>query len=384
MTLRTYKYRLYPRPAQQKNLFRILDVARSWYNMCVEERKWAYELERRNVSRLDQQHNIRHYKSTFPQAKQVHTHVLLVVTHDVQKAFDGFFRRLKAGDKAGFPRFKTHKRYNSFGLAEHGNGFRLVGHRLKIFGVGRIPVRMHRPIPEDAVIKTVRVIHRAGQWFAAFVCEVADVSELSKTGRYIGLDMGVYALVTTSEGEKIENPKYYRKAQSKLRRIQRSFCRKKNGSQNRRKVLHILQRHHLHVVNQRSDYLHKLSTALVRSYDGIALEDLNIAGLSRNSHLSKSILDSGWAMLKQFLTYKAESAGREIRLVNPSYTSQTCPQCGKVEKIDLSARWVDCQCGLSLDRDHRAALNILIKAGWDVPVTVNVGSSLHGLETTPL
>jgi len=218
----------------------------------------------------------------------------------------------------------------------------------------------------------------------AFAVELPDPPELPKSGRFIGLDMGISALITTSDGEKVENPNYYRAGQAKLRVLNRALARKKRGSKNRRKTVKRVQRQHMHVANQRSDYLHKLSTELVRASDGIALEDLATRNMVKNPHLSKSILDSGWGMFKQYLLYKAGSAGREIRLVNPAYTSQTCPQCSKVEKIDLSVRWVDCECGLSLDRDHRAAINILIQAGWDAPLIVNVGSSPHGLEATPL
>lgn len=124
----------------------------------------------------------------------------------IQKAFDAFFRRVKSGEKAGYPRFKGRNWFKSFGFAEHGNGFRLDGNRLKVFGAGRIPVRMHRPIPDNGTIKTCRIKYQAGQWFVSFAVEVPDTSELPKTGRFIGLDMGISALITTSEGEKVENP----------------------------------------------------------------------------------------------------------------------------------------------------------------------------------
>jgi putative transposase len=126
---------------------------------------------------------------------------------------------------------------------------------------------------------------------------------------------------------------------------------------------------------------------LVKENDAIALENLSIRNMVRNKHLSKRILDSGWAMFKQFLTYKAESAGREIRLVNPAYTSRGCSQCGHIfENFNLSTRWIDCDCGLSLDRDHNAAINILKRAGWDAPAVVNVGvvAPCVGLEAAPL
>jgi putative transposase len=232
-------------------------------------------------------------------------------------------------------------------------------------------VRWHRPIEGD--IKTVRIVYKAGQWFACFVCEVPNQPELPKTGCTIGIDVGVSVLLTTSEGDKVENPKHYRAAQARLRRVQRSLSRKKKGGKNRRKALRIVQRQQMNTANQRSDALHKLTTALVQTCDGVALEDLSIRNMVRNHHLSKSILDSGWGMFKQYLTYKAANAGREIRLVNPAYTSKCCSNCGnEFQDFDLSIRWVKCACGLSLDRDHNAALNILKRAGWDAPAIANV------------
>jgi putative transposase len=246
-----------------------------------------------------------------------------------------------------------------------------VGRWLKLFGIGRVRVRWHRLLEGD--IKTVRIVYKAGQWYACFSCEVESKPELPKTGCYLGIDVGISALVTTSEGEKVDNPKHYRLAQAKLRRVQRSLSRKKKGSKNRRKALRVVQRQQMHTASQRSDLLHKLSTALIQTCDGVALEDLAIRNMVRNHHLSKSILDSGWGMFKQYLTYKAASAGRELCLVNPAYTSKCCSNCGtEFQNFDLSTRWVKCECGLSLDRDHNAAINILKRAGWDTPVVANV------------
>jgi putative transposase len=369
-SLKTFKYRLYPSKSQEKNLRLILEVSRNFYNMCVGERKYAYELEQRSVSKNEQLRQVKHYKATFPQAQQVHSHVLQVVVADVDKAYQAFFRRVKAGEKAGYPRFKGRNWFDSFGFKEHGNGFRLDGRRLKVYGVGRIAVRWHRPI--EGAIKTLRIVHQAGHWYACFSCEI-ELEPLPQIGSLVGIDVGITALITTSAGDKVNNPNYYREAQAELRRKQRKLSRAKCGSNNRRKVLRSVQRQQEHIANQRSDMLHKLSYALVQNHDGIALEDLTILNMVRNKHLSKSILDSGWGLFKQYLMYKAASAGREIRLVNPAYTSKTCSNCGtSFEQLTLADRWVECVCGLSLDRDHNAAINILSRAGWDASVNGNV------------
>jgi putative transposase len=369
--LKTFKYRLYPSKRQERNLFRILACARSFYNMCLSERKWTYELEKRGVSKTEQLRQVKHYKATFPQAQGVHSHILQVAASDCDKAFQAFFRRVKAGERAGYPRFKGRDRFHSFGLKEYGNGWKVDGRKLQLSGIGRVSVRWHRPI--EGTPKTLRVIHKAGKWYIAIVCEVAATAPLPATGRVIGIDVGISALITTSDGDRVENPKFYREAQAELRRRQRKLARAKKGSKNRWKAKRQVQRWHEHVANQRRDFAHKLSTELVQQYDGIALEDLRIANMVRNRHLSKSILDSGWSMFRQFLTYKAASAGREIAFVDPAYTSKTCSCCGAIfEHLTLSDRWVNCDCGLSMDRDHNSALNILSRARWDTPVNGNV------------
>ncbi len=428
----TFKYRLYPSKAQEKNLWLVLEVARQFYNMCLSERKWAYELEGCSVGKFEQLAQVKHYKATFPQAQQVHSHVLQVVVADCDKAFAAFFRRVEFARGAGqylisspegtsrspsgeiirrriqvsktpgYPRFKGRNWFDSFGFKEYGNGFRLDGRRLKVYGIGRIPIRWHRPF--EGEIKTLRIIHKAGRWYACFACVISSsipASEaglaslrevelkvtsdaprreitperelLPRTSKAVGLDMGVSAMYTTSDGEKVDNPAYYRNAQAELRRAQRSLSRKQHGSKNQSRALLRVQRLQEHTANQRCDYAHKLARKLVSEYDLIALEDLQIANMVRNRRLSKSILDSGWGLFRQVLTDKAARAGRELVLVNPAHTSQECsnPNCRR-HTLSLKDRWMECACGLSLDRDHNAAINILNRAGWDTSVQPNV------------
>lgn len=369
--LRTYRYRLYPSRSQEANLWRVLDACRGLYNMALAERKLVYQFEGRSVSKAELYELARRYRQTFPYANQMFSQTAQSVIEQVDLAFQAFFRRVEAGEKPGYPRFKGRGRYHSFLFKQFGYGARLDGRRLKLYGVGRVRVRWHRPL--EGTIKTVRIQHKAGRWYACFTCEVEPAKPLPETGRAAGIDVGISALLTTSDGEKVEHPAFYRAGQRKLRRLQRKLARARRGSHNRRKALRQVQRQQEHVANQRRDFLHKLSTELVRTFDRIALEDLRVRNMVRNRHLSKSILDGGWATFRQYLAYKAESAGREIAFVDPAYTSKCCSQCGAVfQDFDLSTRWVRCACGLSLDRDHNAALNILRRAGWDTPVPDNV------------
>lgn len=381
--LKTFKYRLYPTSAQERQMFQVLNVCRHWYNMCLAERKYAYELEGRGVSKSEQERTGVQYRKTFPQAQIVFSQTMQTVCDDLDKAFQAFFRRVKAGEKPGYPRFKGREHFHSFAFKQFGVGARLDGRRLKLYGIGRVAVRWHRPI--EGEIKTVRIVHKAGRWYAAFACEVEAPDYLDETGNVVGIDVGISALATLSNGAKVENPNYYRTAQKKLRRLQRKLARAKRGSNNRRKALLRVQRQQEHVANQRRDYLHKLSTELVRQYDAIALEDLCVTNMVRNKHLSKSILDSGWSAFRQYLTYKAENAGREVAFVDPAYTSKCCSNCGAVfQDFDLSVRWVECDCGLSLDRDHNAALNILKRFRLDetvrlktAPLSMPSGNGKH-------
>jgi putative transposase len=365
--LKTFAYRLYPSTPQARLLDSTLETCRRWYNQCLAERRDAYQQRGETVGKFAQLAKVKDQKARNPYAKGIHSHVLQVVVADLDKAFQAFFRRVKAGETPGYPRFRGRNRFASFGFKEHGNGFKVDGRRLKLSGIGRVAVRWHRPL--EGQIKTVRITRRAGKWYACFACEV-EATPLPATGREIGVDVGIASLITTSEGEKEPHPGWYRAAQRKLRVLQRRVARRKKGSTSRRKAVLQLQRQHERIANTRKDYLKKLAHRLVAHYDRIALEDLRITNMVRNRHLAKSILDAGWGYLVQHLTSKAAEAGRVVCLVDARYTSKTCSRCGHVfESLSLSDRWIACGCGLSLDRDHNAAVNILKRAGhvrWGV------------------
>jgi putative transposase len=357
MILKTFKYRLYPSPAQRLLLEETLETCRRWYNTCLAERKEAWEKEHRGVGKYEQLRQVKEYRRQNEYAGRLHSHLLQVVVQDLDKAFCAFFRRVKKGETPGYPRYKGQHRFDSFGLKEYGNGFKVDGRRLKLSGVGRIRVRWHRPL--EGKVKTVRICRQAGKWYACLACEVEE-KPLSSSRKAVGIDVGVRHLLATSEGEVIENPRWYSCEQKKLRVLQRRVSRRKLGGSNRRKAVSALQRQHEHIANQRKDFLNKIAHSLIVRYDLLVLEDLHIQGMVRKRHLSKSILDAGWGTLKRCLVDKAAEAGRQVILVHPAYTSKTCSSCGAVwEDLALADRWVECACGLSMDRDVNAALNIL-------------------------
>jgi putative transposase len=378
MQVLMYKYRLYPTPAQEKLLFSVLRSCRHWYNMCLSERKLAWELEGRKVTKEQQEKTAIRYRKAFSKAKHVFSQTLQSVCDDLDKAFKAYFRRRDAGEIPGYPRFKSANRFHSFAFKQFGAGASLQGRRLKLFGIGRVRVRWHRQL--EGKIKQVRILHSAGRWYACFACEQPDPKPLPPTGKNVGIDVGIEKLLTTSDGEHIENPKWYRQAERKLRIAQRSLSRKKKGSKNRKQALLHVQRLHEYIANTRRDFLNKIVHDLITRFDLIALENLRITNMVRNPHLAKSILDAGWGYFRQHLTNKAANAGRQIVLVNPAWTSRTCSCCGaEFPDFDLSVRWVECDCGLSLDRDHNAAINILNRAGQDVSVSANVEAPVHAL-----
>lgn len=379
--LKTFKYRLYPSRSQTRLLEATLETCRRFHNDCLAERKDAYESEKRTVGKYEQLRKVKVLKETNPYAKDIHSHILQVVAADLDKAFQAFFRRVKAGEKPGYPRFKGRNRFDSFGLKEYGNGFRLDGRRLKLSGIGRIAVRWHRPL--EGNIKTVRIVHKAGHWYTCFSCEV-EAQPLAPTGRVVGIDVGIASLIATSAGEKVDNPQWYRKEQARLRICQRRVARRKKGGANRRKAVRLLQRQHERIENRRKDFLNKLVYGLVNQYDLIAIEDLQVQNMVHNRHLSKSIMDASWGYFRQRLEAKAEEAGRTVVAVSPAYTSRTCSDCGTIfEHLTLSDRWVECACGLSLDRDYNAALNILrvgrTRLGVTWPVAASVPKEAAGL-----
>ena len=363
----TYRYHLYPTKSQKRLLEATVETCRRWYNTCLEERKSAWDERQESVGKYAQLRKVKDHRRDNPYAAQLHSHILQVTTCDLDKAFQAFFRRAKAGEKPGYPRFRGRDRFDSFGLKEYGNGFRLDGRRLKVTGIGRIAVRWHRPVRGE--IKTLRIRRQAGVWYASFSCD-AQPEFLPSTGAEVGIDVGIASLLTTSDGEHTENPRWYRSEQASLRVLQRRVARRKLGGTNRRKAVGAVIRQHEHVANCRTDFLKKLVYNLVSRYDRIAVEDLQIPNMVQNPHLAKSILDAGWGYFRKHLSFKAAWAGKTVVAVAPAYTSKTCSGCGALfETPTLADRWVGCDCGLSMDRDENAALNLLAlgRGAWGIP-----------------
>src|SRR3954454_11172368 len=204
---KAFVFRLYPSKSQRARLEAVRETCRHFYNDCLRERKDAYELHGISVTKTEQLRIVKVEKDTSPYALDIHSHILQNVVSDLDQAFRAFFRRVKAGENPGYPRFKNRGRFAGFGFKEYGNGFKVDGRRLKLSGIGRIAVRWHREV--EGEIKTGRVFCRAGKWFVAFSCGVEKPEPLPATGESIGIDVGLHRLATLSNGEEIENPRWY-------------------------------------------------------------------------------------------------------------------------------------------------------------------------------
>ncbi|HEX3272853.1 MAG TPA: transposase [Ktedonobacterales bacterium] len=355
---KTYKYRLYPTPDQERALETILWRCRTLYNVALDERKTAWERRGVSLNYYHQANELPILKAECPEYTEVYSQVLQDVLKRLERAYQGFFRRIRDGGQAGHPRYKSRNRYHSFTYPQYGNGAALDGGLLALSKIGRIRLKAHRPL--EGTPKTVTIRREADGWYGAISCADVPVHPLPATRQETGIDMGLESFATLANGQRIFTPSYYRKAEAYLRRCQRRVARRKKGSQRRAKAVALLAKAHQHIANQRRDFHHRQAAKLVKAYDSIAYEDLQTANMVQNHHLAKSISDAGWTAFLSILTFKAASAGKRVVAVPPAYTSQICSGCGVLVSKGLSVRWHRCpECGTSLHRDHNAALNIL-------------------------
>jgi putative transposase len=354
---RTFKYRLYPTREQAVALDYQLNEARGLYNAALQERRDAWRMQRVSRNYYDQANQLKEIRDA-GNLDLANFSACQDVLRRADKTFKAFFRRIKAGEKAGYPRFKSRDRFDSFTFPAWGDGCHLTDTgKVKVQGVGSIKVKMHRPLAGE--IKTLTLKHEVGKWYACFSQTVDTPLCIPQPGA-VGIDVGLCSYAALSTGELIANPRNLKAGLGKLRRCQRKVARRKRGGNGRRKAIRLLQKAHAHVCNQRSDFQHKLSRRLVNTYGLIAVEDLNIKGLSKGM-LARSVNDASWGAFLTKLAYKAEEAGGELVRVNPNRTSQVCSRCGCLPDVPktLADRIHSCSCGLVIDRDVNAARNIL-------------------------
>ena len=358
--MRTFEFRLYPTKDQQVTLLRHLDICRQLYNHILESLNTA----RTNGEKHDWNWTsamIPQWKrSTFPQFKEVYSKVAQMTNDTLWDNIKSLSALKKKGFRVGRLRFKGQGWYNTLNYNQSGFKIDYDHKKIEFSKIGIINAKIHRQI--NGKVKGIIIKHTStDQWYACIQCDTESVL-LPRTGKSVGIDLGVSKFAHDSDNHIIENPKYMQQSLAKLKTLQRSVSRKKKGSSNRRKAKFKLTKLHAHIVNQRKDHLHKASSYYIKNYDTICVEKLNIKPLTRKGKsktLHRNILDAGWGLFFQYLSYKAQSAGRQLIKVPPQYTSQNCSQCGTRVPKELSDRLHVCpHCGYIADRDYNASLNI--------------------------
>lgn len=368
MALLTYEYRLYPRRAEVKRLEQMLEQGREVYNAALAECKTFYEANGKGRTALSQWDYFREWRKQdgiLLNASSVQ-HLL----RRLDKAYSAFFRRIKAGETPGHPRFKGKDRFNSFEYT-YGDGCKLNYDErfdrftLYVQHVGEVKVKLHRLLPDCANVKHVLIKRKASGWYVYLQLEVPPQDVQPSQNPAVAGDVGLLRLLTLSDGAEVDNPRWLRNSLAKLRRAQRRLSRRKQGGNRRKKARQQVALLHEHVANTRKDFWHKTTRTLVNTYGAIALEDLASSSgrrlnfMLQNGHLSRSAHDAGLGTFYTLLDSKAANAGVQIVRVDPAYTSQVCSGCGGLVEKVLSVRVHCCpHCGLTIDRDVNAARNI--------------------------
>lgn len=370
---RSVKYLLQPTAGHALSLDHLLLQQCHLYNAALEERKTTWEIEKRSVTRYDQFAGLNGIKDSNPAIGRYGAVVARGTLIRLDLAYRAFYRRCKTGKTPGHPRFKGQYRWDSVsypGLS----GWKLTSaNRLYLQGVGHVKTKIHRPLPGRA--KTCIVKREGKRWWVVIQYDQVEVKPLASTGDIVGIDLGTRVLYATSDAELATNPRFTRRAADRLATGQRELARMTKGSNHRRKQVQKVAAQYRKVANCRRNYAHQQSRRLINEYDFLAHEKLDIPKMTKSAkgtvehpgtnvkkkrNLNRSIQDAGWGQLIQFITYKAEEAGREIEAVNPAFTSQMCYECGHVDEENRHNEKFRClSCGHEAHADVNAAKNIL-------------------------
>ena len=371
---RNYRFRLYPSKAQEMEMLGVLDSCRKLYNHFLGEWKETEKVP----PKYDLQSKIPALVKEHPALENVHSKTRQYVLWQLYANLRGLRGSKEKGRKVGRLRFKKYGRYKTFVYNQ--TGFAVIDNKLRLAKIGEILIKVHREIKGE--IKQVYIKReQSGRWFAVFSVE-EEPEKLGTTGKKIGIDLNIENYLTDSNGGRVEHPHELLKLEERLKMGQKKLSRKKKGSKNRLRQIFRLARVHERITDRRRDFLHKLSCYYIENYDLVAVEDLAVKDMMESSYNAKNTVDSSWSTFIQMLSYKAEGAGRALVKVNPKNTTQNCSRCGNRVYKQMWVRTHKCPaCGLVIDRDHNAAINILNKALLEVP---SVRGELTPVETRPL
>jgi putative transposase len=353
-----FRYRLKPTKSQVAILNRQLDLCRWTYNETLALRKNAWKNEDRSISYFESKRMLPLWKESKPELSEVYSQVLQEAVQRVDLAFKSFFRRVKSGEEPGYPRFKGINWYDSLTYPQ--SGFAFKDNVLHLSKIGDIKVWLHRPVMGTIKRLTLRR-STTKKWYVSFFVEDAPKDVVPDSEKAVGIDVGISNFAVLSDGTFIENQRYLAACEARLSEEQSKKDKLPHGSLERRKAANKVSHIYERLGNLRGNFAHQLSHRIVNEYGIICLEDIDIKNLiEKKPYMAKSVLDASWNRFRTYVTYKAESAGRKVVLVNPAYTSQMCSGCGSIVKKDLSERVHNCpKCGLVMDRDLNASKNIL-------------------------
>ena len=352
---KVFKYRIYGNTLTIQNATNWLDLCRQLYNLALEQKINAYKQHKKTISKFQQMREVTELRSAFPEYKNINANVLHNIIKRLDRAYEGFFRRIEKGEKAGFPRFQGYDRYNSFTF-RHQDGYKINGKYLDITWLGRFKIKLSRPI--EGTIKEVTIKRSlSNKWFVSFICADIPNNPLPKVNKVIGIDVGCESFLTDSNGNKVDNPHFFKKSQDILAKRQQKLSHKKIGSNRRKKAKILIANTHEKIFNQRKDFHYKVANRLLKENDTIYIEKLKSWTSWRN--LNRSMRDVAWFQFFNILKVKAEYAGRKVIEVPAKNTSQICSNCGTIVQKDLACRIHSCSCGLTIDRDFNSAINIL-------------------------
>jgi putative transposase len=354
--IRTFRYPLQPTKAQETVLSGWLPQLCMLFNAALEQRREAWRKQRASIGLYRQQKELTALRANDPVWAAIPAWVARSALARVERTFMAYFRRVRAGEHPGYPRFRSPKRYDTFTLGTVVPS--VYGNRVYIPAIGLTKFRKYREI--RGTIRHVTISRAATGWSISFNCEIGAAPSKVPITSAVGVDLGLEALATLSNGDRVANPRYLRAGADLIARRHRAVARTRPLSNGRKKARRCLAKAYGHIRNQRLEFARKVASVLFERFDLIVHENLEIARLARGL-LSKSVRDVAWGVLLRALSFKAENAGKWCVAVDSAGTSQICSGCGIIVKKELSEREHRCDCGLVLHRDHNAALNILAR-----------------------